>query len=222
LAGIVAGCATVGPAPVKPDAFQRAVFKGTARAIGFWYYVDPDCTSPGNPRIRMVSPPTRGTIGVSQGTRRPNFAPDSLWVECNKRAVPGTVITYQPGPGAVGADTAILDVLYSSGDTRRVEYDIEIADTPAKISGPDPRYPDAARKAGLEGEVLAWVYVDAEGRVANVRIWRSPAEVLSNEVLEALREWRFRPSGAPASLYPFVGKYRVVFRLADRNPTVTQ
>lgn len=57
-----------------------------------------------------------------------------------------------------------------------------------------PNYPDASRRRGEQGVVRVELVVDAEGRVANVRVIETSGfSALDAAALEAVREWRFRP-----------------------------
>ena len=59
---------------------------------------------------------------------------------------------------------------------------------------PPPRYPESARRAGLEGRVLVRAQVDATGRVQGVSLRRSSGvPALDQAALDAVRRWRFHP-----------------------------
>ena len=57
-----------------------------------------------------------------------------------------------------------------------------------------PEYPSLARKAGIEGSVLAEALIDEEGRVTEARIIHSPSPVFYEAVLRALRASLFYPA----------------------------
>jgi TonB family protein len=78
-----------------------------------------------------------------------------------------------------------------------------------------PVYPPAAQRGNIEGVVVAYVRVDAEGAVRSVKIRRSPHELLSDAAEEALLKWRFRPRVKDGKPAPFVGEYQITFRLTD-------
>ena len=62
------------------------------------------------------------------------------------------------------------------------------------------RYPDAARRTGLEGIVVAGVAIDAEGTVTNATVLRTAGPELDAEALRVVRAARFVPatkSGLP-------------------------
>lgn len=76
-----------------------------------------------------------------------------------------------------------------------------------------PTYPEDAHKAEIQGEVLAFVWFDKDGKLVEAKILRSPHELLSNAVLAALKSWRIAPN---APLYPeanYMSELRFVFVL---------
>ncbi|BCL37751.1 energy transducer TonB [Nostoc sp. MS1] len=57
------------------------------------------------------------------------------------------------------------------------------------------RYPEAARKRGIEGRVEVAVDTDAEGNVTNVRVARSSGNrELDEETLRQARNWKLKPA----------------------------
>jgi len=85
----------------------------------------------------------------------------------------------------------------------------EVAADPASVRGPTPParlsappqpldlpripYPPEARKAGVEGQVLLLLRIDARGAVAAVRILDAPAPRAS-AAAEGARRFRFTPA----------------------------
>ena len=58
-----------------------------------------------------------------------------------------------------------------------------------------PRYPPAAFRAGIQGEVILIIDVDANGNVTNVSVERSSRNRdLDRAAMEAARKWKFNPS----------------------------
>jgi protein TonB len=77
----------------------------------------------------------------------------------------------------------------SGGATGRVREAV-----PRYKINPPPRYPRAARRRGIQGTVVLSVYVDAQGRVANLWLLESSGyRVLDNSALEAVKKWSFEP-----------------------------
>jgi TonB family protein len=60
----------------------------------------------------------------------------------------------------------------------------------------EPVYPEAARAQGIEGAVVADVFIDQEGKVVDVKTV-SGAPVLAQAVSDAVKQWVFKPRGVP-------------------------
>ena len=72
----------------------------------------------------------------------------------------------------------------------------------------DPRcdYPEAARKAGIQGRVWVLAFVDTDGRVIRAQL-QSGIAVLNTAALECVRDWSFKPvvrQGAPCRCWVLV------------------
>ena len=58
-----------------------------------------------------------------------------------------------------------------------------------------PRYPEAARRQGIEGTVLLKMHITEQGRVEEVQVERSAGhQELDQAAMEAVRRWRFEPA----------------------------
>jgi protein TonB len=58
-----------------------------------------------------------------------------------------------------------------------------------------PRYPDSARRRGVEGTVIIKAYVTEQGRVEQVQVERSAGHTdLDQAAVEAVERWRFKPA----------------------------
>ncbi len=61
------------------------------------------------------------------------------------------------------------------------------------LAGQGPVYPEAARTAAIEGEVVVAYDVFEDGRVHNARVVSSrPANIFDEAALNAVRSWQFR------------------------------
>ncbi|MGI9012768.1 MAG: energy transducer TonB [Phycisphaerales bacterium] len=68
---------------------------------------------------------------------------------------------------------------------------------PVAVHRPQPRYPESARRVGAEGVVLIEALIDAEGRVADVRVARSSGRASFDRAARtAVSRWRFEPARA--------------------------
>ena len=75
----------------------------------------------------------------------------------------------------------------------------EVAEVQPELIGGLPglqsrvEYPEFARRAGIEGQVVVQFVVDERGNVVDPVVLRSPNELLSEAALTAVRESRFTP-----------------------------
>jgi protein TonB len=66
---------------------------------------------------------------------------------------------------------------------------------PSMLDAIDPDdYPRAAARQGLQGKVVAELYIDTEGKVREVRLAQKGEEVFNQWVLGKMRACRFRPA----------------------------
>jgi len=75
-------------------------------------------------------------------------------------------------------------------------------DRPVKLHHVVPVYPDLARQARVEGIVVIECRIDTRGRVAEARVL-SGHPLLDGAALDAVRQWRYRPTllnGQPISV----------------------
>ncbi len=64
---------------------------------------------------------------------------------------------------------------------------------PQPVERAVPRYPEVARKAGLEGTVFVAFTVGTDGRVRDARVLRGP-EIFRQAALDAIYRFIFRPA----------------------------
>jgi protein TonB len=84
---------------------------------------------------------------------------------------------------------------------------------PAAIRRVEPRYTGTARKVGIEGTVVLSLLIDTDGRVTDITVLRSLPFGLSQNAVEAVRQWLFEPctfNGEPVRVRHALS---VVFRL---------
>ena len=60
------------------------------------------------------------------------------------------------------------------------------------LSRVNPEYPEAARRAGVQGTVVLAAIIGKEGRVENLQIVSGPKE-LQGSALDAVRQWTYKP-----------------------------
>ena len=65
---------------------------------------------------------------------------------------------------------------------------------PVKLSGPNPLYPEAARRARIQGVVVLECIIGKTGTVQDVKILRGLPLGLTEAASDAVKKWRFEPS----------------------------
>lgn len=65
---------------------------------------------------------------------------------------------------------------------------------PEKRSGRDPRYPRTVQQRGLGARVLMYTHLSAEGRVRCIQGAVLSYKEVNDEVVDAVRTWRFEPA----------------------------
>ena len=74
---------------------------------------------------------------------------------------------------------------------------------PALIYRVDPKYPDFAAQAQIEGLVILEATVDTEGRVQAVQVLRSHG-LLDQAAIDAVKQWRYSPLILNGQPFPFI------------------
>ena len=75
-------------------------------------------------------------------------------------------------------------------DAQSKPYDV----APEAKTMVQPKYPDAATRAGTEGTVWTKVAIDETGKVVKVTISKSDAEIFNQPSIDAAMQWVFKPA----------------------------
>jgi periplasmic protein TonB len=91
----------------------------------------------------------------------------------------------------------------NAGDAQ-IEQDVEVEEPPPAFvpfekepvctRRVEPVYPEIAQKAGLEGKVIAYLWVDKQGKVRDVKIVKSDSEIFNQSVIDAAKQYQFTPA----------------------------
>jgi len=77
----------------------------------------------------------------------------------------------------------------------------------------EPSYTDVARKASVAGIVIVEAIIDEHGNVDNVKIIKGLPMGLSEEAVEAVKKWKFRPGTLNGDPVPVIFNLTVNFTL---------
>ena len=142
------------------------------------------------PPISVSAPAAKPTVGA------PVPVPDA---EVTTEA---TIATQQEMSNQVAP---VNEALGNEGNVQveqnlRVEDDAPPADfvpvekEPVVVKKVEPKYPDLAMRAGLEGKVWVKIWVDKEGKAKQVIILKSDAEIFNEPAMEAAKQFVFTPA----------------------------
>ncbi len=72
---------------------------------------------------------------------------------------------------------------------------------PQIISAADPEYTESARSQKVQGSYTLWITVLEDGSVSNPVIVRPLEPTLDEASIARVKQWRFRPAGAPVECH---------------------
>ena len=84
---------------------------------------------------------------------------------------------------------------------------------PVKISGPNPIYPEAARRARIEGVVMVECIIGVDGRTRECKVLRGLPLGLSEAAVDAVSKWQFRPATLNGKPIDVIYTLRVTWNL---------
>ena len=96
--------------------------------------------------------------------------------------VPGGVLGGVPG--GTGPSTGAGEPLRVGGEVK----------APVLQSRSEPTYPEAARKARMEGVVILEAIITASGSVEDVKVLKSVNPLLDASAVRAVQQWRYKPA----------------------------
>ena len=127
LCAVLAGCGpTLPDTPVKATESVRGVDSGTRQVVDHYYSVEPDCSNPGYPEIKVIRGPAHGTVEVEHGETYPGFNKDNVRYECNKSKVASSQVSYQSVAGYHGKDSFEIQVRFVNSTLRLINYTLDV------------------------------------------------------------------------------------------------
>lgn len=124
---LLAACAdTPGDTALKPSIVVRGVDSGTRQIVDNYYSVEPDCSNPGYPEIKILRVPGHGTVAVENGETYPSFSKDNVRYECNRKKVASSQLSYKSNSEFHGKDSFTVQVRYSNSNLRLITYDVDV------------------------------------------------------------------------------------------------
>jgi TonB family protein len=132
----------------------------------------------------LVSFPLLNCAGFSQGNSSSN-APSSA-----SRAADSAADSQTPPSSPLGSGPAPSTPFRVCDEKKNSAC----AKAPRTIKAPDPEYSKEAKKKKIEGIVVLYLIVGADGLPRDIRIARSVGYGLDEEAIKAAKKWKFKPA----------------------------
>jgi hypothetical protein len=145
LIALVSGCATSPPPSKNPSAqvqvnfnftpqdqlgspknLVRGATSGIPQQVGFYYSVNPDCSSGGLVQTQLKSPPTHGSVAFIKADGYTNFPSTSSAHECNSKKSPGVEVVYTSTSDFVGTDQFTVQGIGPKGKYMETDYTVKV------------------------------------------------------------------------------------------------
>lgn len=156
------------------------------------------------PAVAISAPSVKPSIGIPVPVPDAEVSPEQ------------TIASQQELSQAVSEATTST----SDGSDIRIEEEpadfVAVEKEPAIVKRIEPKYPEIALRAGLEGTVYVKMWVDKEGKVRKVVILKSDAEIFNQPAHDAAMQWVYTPAlmqKGPVSVWVAVP---FKFRLSNR------
>ena len=94
--------------------------------MGFHYYLEDGCRSPGPVVINLVTPPKNGKVSEGPRSGHPSYGTSSHLVACNRVAVRGLEVYYRSFPGYTGPDSYEVERVFPNGDAQRFRIEVSV------------------------------------------------------------------------------------------------
>jgi periplasmic protein TonB len=148
----------------------------------------PSLSNQAAPAVAVAGAAVRPSVGVPVPVPDAEVSPEQTIMsqtEMSQQAAPAAEMN--AGSAGGGAELKIED---DGPPPDFVPYEKE----PTVVKRIEPKYPDLALRAGLEGNVFVKVWVDKEGKVRKVVLLKSDAPIFEEAAIAAAQQWVFTPA----------------------------
>jgi periplasmic protein TonB len=174
----------------------------------------PSITSANTPPPMSVSAPvSKPTVGAPVPVPDAEVNAEQTIASQTEMSQQGAPITEGTGEGDIAVEQ---DIQISDEDAPPADF-VPVEKEPVVVKKVEPRYPELAMRAGLEGKVWVKIWVDKEGKPKQVVVLKSDAEIFNEPAIEAAKQFVFTPAymnNGPVSVWVSI-PFR--FKLADKK-----
>jgi len=145
---------------------------------------------------------------VPPDPRRPLIVPDA-GKSIRDVTVTDLAPAAPPSPSAAGAQPAAASL---EVEAPAAEEPLEPAQLMSRV---DPKYPEGAQRAGVEGTVILDATINESGQVTQVAVERGLPLGISEAAVAAVRQWKYRPARGRAGPVPSHKAIKIIFSLGE-------
>ena len=135
------------------------------------------------PNVAISAPSVKPSIGIPVPVPDAEVSPEQTFA--SQQELSQAVSEVSVGTGGGDVDIRI--------DEEPPDF-VAVEKEPAIVKKVEPKYPEIALRAGLEGTVYVKMWVDKEGKVRKVVILKSDAEIFNQSAHDAAMQWVYTPA----------------------------
>jgi hypothetical protein len=105
---------------------ERGAISGVPQHVGFYYSVNPDCSSDGLVQTQLKTPPTHGSVAFAKADGYTSFPSTSPGHECNSKKSPGVEVIYTSAKDFVGSDQFTVQGIGPKGKYMETDYTVNV------------------------------------------------------------------------------------------------
>ena len=105
---------------------NRIALSGERVRIGFSYDLNPDCSSKGEVKSRMLEQPKNGVVEMVTEKGFPSYPQNNQKYECNEKKSDVRAYYYKSREDFKGKDRFVVEVFYSNGNYRERLFNIDV------------------------------------------------------------------------------------------------
>jgi hypothetical protein len=111
-------------APAKH--ITRGAVSGTPQHVGFFYSVNPDCSSDGLVQLQLKAAAEHGSVSFAKADGYSSFPLGSPSHECNRNKSPGVEVVYTSAKDFVGVDQFTVQGVGPHGAYLETDYTVKV------------------------------------------------------------------------------------------------
>jgi hypothetical protein len=138
---------------MKKFDFTRYVPSGIKRNLGFYTYINPECSVIDGTEVKMTQGPEHGTVEIVPEENFGSWAKDTVHYKCNEKRIRGFSLYYKSSEGYHGPDRFNVLILYPNGSAYEEHFTVnvrgEVASKPVEEPPPEVK-PVLAPNANLK------------------------------------------------------------------------